>query len=135
MEELMNIDAPSEHDKPQTTQASERGKKGQERRKYQRRVARWDASLMTQCKKALKGRTRDVSERGASIATSENISPNTMVVIQISSYYEGTCRDFRIIGQVKHSAMNKDGFVLGIFFKDACEDTFDFLRKFSERLI
>ncbi len=135
MEELMNIDAQSVHDKTQAVLASEKGTKGQERRRYKRRVARWDATLITQSKKVLKGRTRDISERGASIATSENLATNTMVVIQLSSYYEGTCREFRIIGQVKHSAVSKDGFVLGIFFKEACEDTNAFLRKFSEKLI
>lgn len=131
----MKIDAQGLHDKTKTALASEKGTKGQERRKYKRRVARWDATLITQSKKLLKGRTRDVSERGASIATSEKLAANTMVVIQLSSYYEGTRREFRIIGQVKHIAISKDGFVLGIFFREACEDTFSFLRKFSEKLI
>jgi len=104
-----------------------------ERRQHPRRAARWACVLTTQSKQVLTGRTRDVSERGASVSTQDDIKFNTRIILEISAFYNGSKKNFRVIAQVKHSSVTKDGFNLGLYFKDASESTLDFLRKYVNR--
>jgi len=108
---------------------------GSERRRFSRRAARWRISLTTMNKDVIHCRTQDVSERGASVDSHVNFRANTKVLLDINTFYNGTKRDFKILAEVKHTSIAKDGFTLGLFFKDASADTFDFFRKYSEGLI
>jgi len=106
-----------------------------ERRRYTRRAARWRISLTTMNKDVIHCRTQDVSERGASVDCHVNFRANTKVLLEINSFYNGVKKDFKILAEVKHTSIAKDGFTLGLFFKDASADTFDFFRKYSEGTI
>jgi len=106
-----------------------------ERRRYSRRKARWTTTITTRDKIVVQCRTFDVSEKGASIESPADFRENAVVIVEIVSVYKGVKKTFRILADVKHSAIAKNGFTLGLFFKDASSGTFEFFRKYSEREI
>jgi len=105
---------------------------GAERRRYARRAARWRASITTRNKDVIECRTLDVSERGASIESPADFRHNAVVIVQVTSFSKGKKKNFKILCEVKHTSIAKNGFTLGIFFKDTSEETFNFFRQYSE---
>ena len=108
---------------------------GSERRRYVRRPARWNVVITTHDKYEVQGRTIDVSEKGASIDSPADFRKGALVILAISAFYKGKKREFRVLGEVKHVSIAKNGFTLGMFFKDASEDTFKFFRLYAESRI
>jgi hypothetical protein len=104
---------------------------GRERRQFTRRATSWRATLTTKNKVVVQCKTRDISERGASIASPANVPANTIGILHISAFYNGVKKDFKILAEVKHTSIAKDGFTLGIFFKDASQATFNFFKKYA----
>ena len=108
---------------------------GRERRQFARRAARWACVITTRDKTVVHCKTRDVSERGASIATTVDFNKNAVIVLEIRVIHKELRKAFRVLGEVKHSSIAKDGFTIGIFFKDAAETTFEFFQKYANNLI
>lgn len=109
--------------------------KPDERRQYCRRAARWMVTLMTREQTAVSCRTRDVSERGVSIASPYDFAAGTRVVVEISISYKTIRKPIRVIGEVRHSSIASTGFTLGILFKDITAPAQDFLKKYAEETI
>jgi hypothetical protein len=57
------------------------------------------------------------------------------VIINFSVYYKGKSLSYKVLGEVKRTSIAKTGFTLGMFFKDASEDTFKFFRLYAESRI
>ena len=110
-------------------------KEGIERRRYARRTARWTVVITTHDKYEVHGRTIDVSEKGASIESPADFRKGALVILKIDSFYKGKNRELKVLGEVKNTAIAKNGFTLGMFFKDASEETFKFFRLYSENRI
>lgn len=108
---------------------------GANRRRYVRRPARWNVIITTHDKYEVDGRTIDVSEKGASIESPADFRIGALVILKVSTFYKGKSREFKVLGEVKHTAIAKNGFTLGMFFKDASADTFKFLRLYAESRI
>jgi hypothetical protein len=108
---------------------------GIERRRYVRRPARWNVVITTHDKYEVDGRTIDVSEKGASIESPADFRKGALVIIKVSVFYKGKSRELKVLGEVKHTAIAKDGFTLGMFFKDASAETFKFFRLYAESRI
>jgi len=106
-----------------------------ERRQFKRRAARWPAIFTTLDKRIIHGKTQDVSERGASISSPQNLQPGTVVVLQIQSFYDGIKRPLKIVAEVKRGSMNSDSFTLGVYFKDLSKGSLTFLKQYSENTI
>ena len=106
-----------------------------ERRKYQRRAARWSATITTKDKTVVQCRTRDVSERGASVSTPYDFNMNAIIILEIHIVYKDVRKTIRALGQVKHSSVAADGFTIGVFIKDAAEPVMNFLRAYSNKLL
>ena len=111
------------------------GNEGIERRRFVRRPARWNVVITTHDKYEIQGRTIDVSEKGASIESPADFRKGALVILTISSFYNGKKIAFRILSEVKHISIAKNGFTLGMFFKDASADTFKFFRLYAESRI
>tara|TARA_R110002072_G_scaffold47597_3_gene130785 strand:- start:12192 stop:12599 length:408 start_codon:yes stop_codon:yes gene_type:complete len=108
---------------------------GVERRRYVRRPARWNVVITTHDKYEVHARTIDVSEKGASIDSPADFRKGALVILSVSAFYKGKKKEFRVLGEVKHVSIAKNGFTLGMFFKDASADTFKFFRLFAESRI
>ena len=109
--------------------------KTSERRMYARRNARWASVITTRDKRMIQCRALDVSERGASISSPVDFKANALFVLEMSVRYKGIQKKLRILSEVKRSAIAKEGFTLGLYFKDASETAFDFLKKYSNSQI
>lgn len=108
---------------------------GIERRRYVRRPARWNVIITTHDKYEVQGRTIDISEKGASIESPADFRIGALVIINFSVYYKGKSLSYKVLGEVKRTSIAKTGFTLGMFFKDASEDTFKFFRLYAESRI
>jgi len=106
-----------------------------ERRQYRRRAARWLAKITTRNKEVVHCRTRDVSERGASISSPYDFNLNAVIVLEIQVSYKETRKTLRVLGEVRHRAITKDSFILGILFRDASDGTTAFLQQYANKLI
>jgi hypothetical protein len=105
---------------------------GIERRRFVRRSARWNVVITTHDKYEVQGRTIDVSEKGASLESPADFRKGALVILNISTFYKGKKIAFRVLSEVKHVSIAKNGFTLGMFFKDASADTFKFFRLYAE---
>ncbi len=106
--------------------------KGQERRQYVRRSARWHVTVNTRDKYVIESMTLDISERGASISSPVDIKIGEPILLNIHTFYKGKKVSYKVIGEVKRSSIAKADFTLGIFFKSASEDAFNFFRFYAE---
>lgn len=106
-----------------------------ERRKFDRRAARWYATVTTKDKTVVQCKTRDVSEKGASIVIPYNFNMNAMVILEIHVVYKELDKKIRVLGQVRHSSVASDGYTIGILIKDASEVTTNFLRAYANKQI
>lgn len=102
-----------------------------ERREFARRAARWSAKITTQKREVVHCRTRDVSERGASIVSPYDFNMRAQILVEITITYKGLRKQIRALGEVRHSSIASDGFTIGILFKDAPDATTAFLRKYA----
>lgn len=109
--------------------------KEDERRVFPRRAARWSATVTTKNKEVVSCRTRDVSERGASISIPYDFRKNAMVVLEINVVYKSLRKRIKILGQVKHSSIAADGYTVGVLIKDAPEAAQSFLAAYSNKKI
>tara|TARA_R110001592_G_scaffold104699_1_gene294583 strand:- start:91 stop:498 length:408 start_codon:yes stop_codon:yes gene_type:complete len=109
--------------------------KGIERRRFVRRAARWNVIITTHDKYEVHGKTIDVSEKGASIDSPADIRIGALVIVKFNVFYKGKSKELKLLGEVKHTSISKNGFTLGTFFKDASEETFTFFRLFAESRI
>ena len=103
-----------------------------EKRRYTRRAAVWRASITTRSKQVVECKLKDVSERGASIASPVDFKKNALVMLQISAYYNGKTKPLKVLGEIKHTSIAPNGFTLGVYIKDAADSTFAFLKKYAE---
>lgn len=110
-------------------------KEGIERRRYARRTARWNVVITTHDKYEVHGRTIDVSEKGASIESPADFRIGALVIMKFSIFYKGKKLEHKALGEVKRTSIAKTGFTLGMFLKDAPEDTFKFFRLYAESRI
>jgi len=108
---------------------------GIERRRFVRRPARWNVVITTHDRYEVLGRTIDVSEKGASIESPADFRKGALVILNISAFYNGKKLAFKILSEVKHVSIAKNGFTLGMFFKDASADTFKFFQLYAESRI
>jgi|TARA_R110000850_G_scaffold103204_6_gene213095 hypothetical protein len=108
---------------------------GIERRRFVRRPARWNVVITTHDKYEVDGRTIDISEKGASINSPADFRKGALVILKISVFYNGKSKELKVLGEVKHTAIAKNGFTLGMFFKDASAETFKFFRLYAESRI
>ncbi len=102
-----------------------------ERREFARRAARWAAKITTQKREVVQCRTRDVSERGASIVSPYDFNMRAQILVEITITYKGLRKQIRALGEVRHSSMASDGFTIGILFKETSDATTAFLRKYA----
>ncbi len=109
--------------------------KPEERRKFARRNARWLCVITTRDKMVIQCRTLDLSERGASIICPFDFEINSLFVLELHVRYKGLQKKMRILSEVKRTSIAKDGFTLGLYFKDATDTVFDFLQKYSNEKI
>ena len=108
---------------------------GAERRRYVRRSARWNVVITTRDKYEVHGWTIDVSEKGASIDSPADFRKGALVILTFGIFYKGKKLEYKVLGEVKHVSIAKNGYTLGMFFKDASEDTFKFFRLYAESRI
>jgi hypothetical protein len=106
-----------------------------ERRQYARRAARWPCTITTHDKTLIKCSSLDVSERGASVYCPVNFKVNAMFVFELNVRYKGLHKKLRILSEVKRTSISNDGFTLGLYFKDANEVVFDFLKKYASNQV
>ena len=106
--------------------------KGEERRQYVRRAARWNVTINTRDKYVIETKIIDISERGASIESPICIEAGDLILLQIHTFYKGKKGSFKVIGEVKRTTVAKSGFTLGVFFKNASEEAFNFFRFYAE---
>ena len=106
--------------------------KGEERRQYVRRAARWNITINTRDKYVIESKTIDISEKGASIECPISIAIGDLVLVQVHAYYKGKKSSFKVICEVKRTTMAKSGFTLGLFFKSASDEAFNFFRFYAE---
>jgi hypothetical protein len=106
--------------------------KGEERRQFVRRAARWNVTINTRDKYVIETKTIDISERGASIECPLSAQVGDLVLLQIYPFYKGKKASFKVIGEVKRTTVAKSGFTLGIYFKTASDDAFNFFRFYAE---
>ncbi len=106
-----------------------------ERRRFARRPARWNTVVTTRKKEVLHCKTRDVSERGTSICSPYDFNMHATIRVDIEVYYKGMKKSLSALGEVRHSAVAADGFIIGIYFKDATETTIRFLRSYANSRI
>ena len=105
---------------------------GAERRVYTRRPATWRATITTRKKQVISCKTRDISERGISLASPVDFRRDALVLLEISAFYNGKKKEFKVLGEMKHTSIAPDGFTLGVFIKDAPDATFAFFKKYAE---
>lgn len=105
---------------------------GIERRRFVRRSARWNVLITTHDKYEVHARTIDVSEKGASIESPADFRIGALVIMKFSIFYKGKKLEYKVLGEVKRTSIAKTGFTLGMFLKDASEDTFKFFRLYAE---
>ena len=103
-----------------------------ERRQYSRRMARWPVIITMKNKQTINAKTQDVSEKGASVKSPIHFEKGEMIFIHINTIYQGKKKSLKLVSEVKHCAISRDEFTLGLYFKKAADDTFLFLRKYSE---
>lgn len=108
---------------------------GIERRRFVRRSARWNVIITTHDKYEIQARSIDVSEKGASIESPVDFRIGALVILNFSVFYKGKKLEYKILGEVKRTSIAKTGFTLGMFFKDASEETFKFFRLYAEARI
>lgn len=106
--------------------------KGEERRQFVRRSARWNVTINTRDKYVIETRTIDISEKGASIESPIAVALGDLILLQIHAYYQGKKSSFKVIGEVKRTTVAKSGFTLGVFFKTASDEAFNFFRFYAE---
>lgn len=106
--------------------------KGEERRQFVRRAARWNVTINTRDKYVIETKTIDISEKGASIESPISLAINDLVLLEINAYYNGKKSSFKVIGEVKRTTIAKSGFILGIFIKTASDEAFNFFRFYAE---
>ena len=106
-----------------------------ERRQFARRGARWPCIITTRDKTQLQCNSLDVSERGASVFSPINFKINAMFILEVNVRYKGLYKKLRILSEVKRTSISNDGFTLGLYFKDANEVVFDFLKKYANNQI
>ncbi|MDX1452516.1 MAG: PilZ domain-containing protein [Oleiphilaceae bacterium] len=102
-----------------------------ERREFARRAARWAAKITTTKHEVVHCRTRDVSERGASVVSPYDFNMRAQILVEITITYKGLRKQIRAVGEVRHSSITSDGFAIGILFKEAPASTITFLRKYA----
>lgn len=107
---------------------------GSERRQYTRRSAFWRATITTRKKQVVECKTKDISERGTSIASPVDFKRDALVLLQIHVYYSGKNMEFKVLGEIKHTSIAPDGrsYTLGVFIKDAPDKAFAFFKKYAE---
>jgi hypothetical protein len=107
---------------------------GAERRQYTRRSAHWRVTITTRKKQVVQCKTKDISERGVSIASPVDFKRDALVLIEIHAYYGGKNMEFKVLGEIKHTSIAPDGrsYSLGVFIKDAPDKAFAFFKKFAE---
>ena len=107
---------------------------GAERRQYTRRSAHWRATITTRKKQVVQCKTKDISERGVSLASPVDFKRDALVLLQIHAFYGGKSMEFKILCEIKHTSIAPDGqsFTLGVFIKEAPEKTFAFFKKYAE---
>jgi hypothetical protein len=106
-----------------------------ERRKYARRGARWPCTVTKHDKTLIQCSSLDVSERGASVCSPVNFKTNAILVFELNVRYKGLHKKLRMLSEVKRTSISNDGFTLGLYIKDANEQVFDFLNKYSNKQI
>ena len=106
--------------------------KGEDRRQFVRRAARWNVTINTRDKYVIESRTIDISEKGASIESPIAVELGDLILLQVHAYYQGKKSSFKMIGEVKRTTVAKSGFTLGVFFKTASEEAFNFFRFYAE---
>jgi hypothetical protein len=106
--------------------------KGEERRQFVRRSARWNVTVNTRDKYVIETKTIDISERGASIECPIAIQLGDVILLQIHAFYKGKKASYKVIGEVKRATVAKSGFTLGVFFKNASDEAFNFFRFYAE---
>jgi hypothetical protein len=106
-----------------------------ERRQFRRRLARWPSTLITQDKTVVHGRTLNVSELGALIASPYDFRIGALVVIEITIMYKSIRKPFRVRAEIRHSSIASDGFSLGVLFREISDVSRDFLKKYAEEKI
>lgn len=109
--------------------------KPDERREYPRRAARWAATMLTQDKSLVHGRSLNVSERGASLASPCNFAIGTMLILELQIIYKSLRKSIRLMGEVRHTSIAGTGFTIGILFKEISDPAQDFLKKYAEERI
>jgi len=122
-------------DTAEITESSLAGVKPAERREYARRGARWLCTITTHDKTHIHCSSLDVSERGASIFCPVNFKVKAMFVFELNVRYKGLHKTLRILSEVKRTSISNEGFTLGLYFKDANEVVFDFLKKYASNEI
>ena len=106
--------------------------KGEERRQYVRRAARWNVTINTRDKYVIETKIIDISERGASIECPLCIEAGDLILLQIHTFYKGKKVSYKVIGEVKRTTVAKAGFTLGVYSKNASEKAFNFFRFYAE---
>ena len=106
-----------------------------ERRKFSRRAARWSSVITTRDKRMIQCRSLDVSERGVSLSSPIDFKSKTLFVLEMTAVYKGKKTQMRFLSEVRHTSIAKDGFTLGLYFKDATETAFEFLKQYANKTI
>ncbi|MFT6121703.1 MAG: hypothetical protein ACJAWS_000237 [Oleiphilaceae bacterium] len=122
-------------DTAEITESSIADIKPVERRIYTRRAARWSCTITTNDKTRIDCSSLDVSERGASVLSPVNFKANAIFVFELNVRYKGLHKNLRMLSEVKRTSISNDGFTLGLYFKDANEQVFDFLSKYANKKI
>lgn len=105
---------------------------GPERRQYTRRSAHWRVTITTRKKQIIQCKTKDISERGASLASPVDFRKDALVLLQIHAFYQGKSMEFKVLGEIKHTTVAPDGFSLGVFIKEAPDVAYAFFKKYAE---
>lgn len=101
------------------------------RRVFKRRNARWRCTLQTIKNATYVGMTGNVSEQGVQVNVETNLSPATLIKVEIDSYYQGKRRLLTAIGEVMHSSINSAGFTLGIHLSKMSALSAAFLKQYA----
>lgn len=101
------------------------------RRLHPRREARWPAEVSIRGQATLQCVTKDFSEVGISLKSSVKIPEQSLVSIELQTFYKGRNRDYSILGVVRHSLLAANGFVVGIQIKQCSDNCSEFIKKYA----
>lgn len=105
------------------------------RRSHPRREARWPATVKLRNGQSLQCTTKDFCDTGISLMLPIKIPDQSVVSVDVQTFYKGRNRNFSIEGVVRHSLLAANGFIVGIHITQCSKACSEFIAKYSTHQI